>query len=113
MHVGCAGGMHVGCAGGMRVGCAGFHGGCRACRCGGFFFRRRFFGCGGCGGCGWGCGGCGGTCWIWTPTWGWVYSCWGESTPGAEVRAVVSEQSAQTVEPVAKADGNIDATRTK
>ena len=89
------------------------HGGCRACRCGGFFFRRRFFGCGGCGGCGWGCGGCGGTCWIWTPTWGWVYSCWGESTPGAEVRAVASEQSAQTVEPVAKADGNIDATRTK
>jgi hypothetical protein len=107
---GCAGGMHVGCAGGMRVGCAGWHG-CRACRCGGFFFRRCF-GCG-CGGCGWGCGGCGGTCWIWTPTWGWVYSCWGESTPGAEVRAVASEQSAQTVEPVAKADGNIDATRTK
>jgi hypothetical protein len=63
---GCAGGLHVGCAGGMRVGCAGWHG-CRACRCGGFFFRRCF-GCG-CGGCGWGCGGCGGgTCWIWTPT---------------------------------------------
>ena len=102
-HVGCGGG---GCAGGIHVGCGGCHVGCRACRCGGFFFR----GCG-CGGCG--CGGCGGTCWIWTPTWGWVYSCWAESTPAAEVSAIASEQSAQTTEIAIKADGNIDGTRTK
>jgi hypothetical protein len=86
---------------------AGFGG---RCRCGGFFFRRGF-GCG-CGGCGWGCGGCGGTCWIWTPTWGWVYTCWSQSTPPAEVSSVVSEQSTQTTEVVGKGDGNIDR-RTK
>ena len=108
---GCAG-IHVACAG-MRAGCAGWHGGCagwhgcRSCRCGHFFFRRCF-GCG----CG-GCGGCGGTCWIWTPTWGWVYSCWAGSTPAAEVSAVASEQPAQTTEVAIEADGNIDGTRTK
>ena len=78
------------------------------CRCGHFFFRGRFFGCG----CG-GCGGCSDTCWIWTPTWGWVYTCWSESTPPAEVSSVASEHSAQTVEPVAKADGTIGDTHTK
>jgi hypothetical protein len=112
---GCGGGIHVGCAGGGGCGgcrCAG--GGCRCgggihvgCRCGGFFFRGC--GCGGCGG--WGCGGCG-TCWTWTP-FGWVYSCWGQSTPPAEVSSVASEQSARTTEPVAKGDGDIVATRTK
>src|SRR5277367_6056560 len=50
----------LGCGGGCHVAC-------RSCRCGGFFFR----GCVGCAGC----GGCGGSCWIWTPTWGWIYSC--------------------------------------
>ena len=76
--VGCAGGVRVACAGGVRVACAGgvhVH-----CRCA--FFRRCFgCGCSGCGGCGgWGCG----TCWIWTPNWGWVNTCWAESTPAGE-----------------------------
>jgi hypothetical protein len=97
---GCAGGVHVGCAGGVRVACAGgVRGfGCRCagvgvhCRCA--FFRRCFgCGCGGCGGCGgWGCG----TCWIWTPTWGWINTCWSESTPAGEEARVASEQIAQT-----------------
>jgi hypothetical protein len=92
VHVGCAGGVRVACAGGVR----GF--GCRCagvgvhCRCA--FFRRCFgCGCGGCGGCGgWGCG----TCWIWTPTWGWINTCWSESTPAGEEARVASEQIAQT-----------------
>ena len=96
---GCAGGVHVGCAGGVHVGC-------RGCRCGGFFR-----GCGGCGGW-WGCGGCGGTCWIWTPGWGWIYSCYGESTPATTVSSVASEQSAPTAEIAVKGDGNTDG-RTK
>ena len=94
---GCAGGVHVACAAGVRcagVGrCAGFgvH-----CRCA--FFRRCFgCGCGGCGGCGgWGCG----TCWIWTPGWGWLNTCWGESTPPSKVTSVASEPVAQ----IAKAE---------
>jgi hypothetical protein len=93
------------CASGVRpgigVGHPGF--GFGRCRCAGF---RRCFGCG-CVGCG-GCGGCGGTCWIWTPTWGWVYSCWGSSTPPGEASPVASEQSTQTAD--VKADG---AKRTK
>jgi hypothetical protein len=62
------------------------------CRCA--FFRRCFgCGCGGCGGCGgWGCG----TCWIWTPTWGWINTCWSESTPAGEEARVAPEQIAQT-----------------
>jgi hypothetical protein len=100
VHVGCAGGVRVGCAGGVRgFGCAGARGfGCRCagihvhCRCA--FFRRCFgCGCSGCGGCGgWGCG----TCWIWTPTWGWINTCWAESTPAGEESRVASEQIAQT-----------------
>ena len=99
-HGGCAAGARVGCAGGVRVACAaGVRGwGCAGgvhvhCRCA--FFRRCFgCGCGGCGGCGgWGCG----TCWIWTPTWGWVNTCWGESTPPAKVSSVASES-----EPIAR-----------
>jgi hypothetical protein len=101
MHVACAG-MRVGCAG-WHGGCAGWHGGCRDCRCGHFFFRRRFFGCGR-GGCG-GCGGCGGTCWIWTPTWGWVYTCWADSTPAGEVSSVALEQSTQAAESLKKVTG--------
>jgi hypothetical protein len=133
------GGCGCGChGGGGGCGCGGWHGGggacmgagvigrpggawgCHAgfgrCRCGGFFFRRCF-GCG-CGGCG--CGGCGGTCWIWTPGWGWVYTCWAESTPPAqaaplaEVSRVASEQSVQTAEIAEKNnDGSIVAKRTK
>jgi hypothetical protein len=87
---GCAMGVK-GCAMGVKGGmtCAGrVHG--VHCRCA---FFRRCFGCG-CSGCGgwWGCG----TCWIWTPTWGWVNTCWGESTPPAEVASVASEQIAPT-----------------
>jgi hypothetical protein len=117
---GCAGGVHVGCAGGARVACAGGvrGGGCAGVRvhcAGGFhvhcrcaFFRRCFgCGCGGCGG-GWGCG----TCWIWTPTWGWINTCWGESTPPTEVASVASEPIAQTAEVAVKSEGNIDG-RTK
>jgi hypothetical protein len=103
------GGVHVVCAGGggcggWHGGCGGCHVGCRGCRCGGFFR--------GCVGCAWGCGGCGGSCWIWAPPWGWVYSCWGESTPAAKVSSVASEESAQTAEIAVKGDGNIDR-RTK
>ena len=132
---GCGGGggggcMHPGggCGGGMGCGHPGMGcghpgiggcghpgvGGCGRCRCGGFFFRRCF-GCG-CGGCG--CGGCG-TCWIWTPGWGWVYTCWADSrppaqaAPSAEVSRVASEQSVQTTEIAGKADESIVATRTK
>jgi len=90
-HGGCAGGVHVGCAAGVRgFGCAGVHVHCAGgihvhCRCA--FFRRCFgCGCGGCGGC-WGCG----TCWIWTPAWGWVNTCWSESTPAGEESRVASE----------------------
>jgi hypothetical protein len=98
-HGGCAAGARVGCAGGVRVACArGVRVACAGgvhvhCRCA--FFRRCFgCGCSGCGGCGgWGCG----TCWIWTPTWGWVNTCWGESTPPAKVSSVASES-----EPIAR-----------
>jgi len=99
---GCAGGVHVGCAGGVHVGCAG---GVRSfgCRCAGVgvrcagvgvhcrcaFFRRCFgCGCSGCGGC-WGCG----TCWIWTPGWGWINTCWSESTPAGEEASVATDAS--------------------
>jgi len=100
--VACASGIHPGGCMHPSGGCVS----CRACRCGGFFFR----GCVGCVACG-GCGGCGGSCWIWTPTWGWVWSCWGNSTPSDEVSRVASEQSAQTAEVAV--NGNIDGTRTK
>jgi hypothetical protein len=99
-HMGCGGGG-CRCGGGIHVGCGGCHVACRGCRCGGFFFR----GCGGCG-CG-GCGGCWGNCLVWTPLWPW--SCWGQSTPPAEVSSIASEPSAQTAE----AGGNIDVTPTK
>jgi hypothetical protein len=85
-----------GWGGGMRVTCAGWGGGCRCgvgCRCGGFFFR----GCVGCVGC----GGCAGSCWIWSPAWGWIYSCWGSSTPPAGTSPVASEQVAQAAEATA------------
>jgi hypothetical protein len=114
--IGCAHPGVVGCASGVRPGGAwGCHsgGGCHfggRCRCGGFFFRRCF-GCG-CVGCG-GCGGCGGTCWIWTPTWGWVYSCWGSSTPPGKASPVASEQSTQTADVAETDDANIVAARTK
>jgi hypothetical protein len=94
IHVVCAGGgggWGGGWHGGCHVACRGF--GCRGCRCGGFFI-----GCGG-------CGGCASTCWIWTPGWGWVYTCWAESTPSAKVSSVASEQSTQTTEIAAKTDG--------
>ena len=82
------------CGGGIHVGCGGCHVACRGCGCGGFFFG----GCGGCGGCG------GGSCWIWTRTWGWVYSCWGQSTPADEVSRVASEQSAQIADAAGRGD---------
>ena len=110
-HGGCGcggGGIHVACAGGG--GCAGWHGGCggchvgcrvgcRACRCGGFFFRA----CVGCVACG-GCGGCAGSCWIWTPTWGWVYSCWAGSEPTGQASPIPSEQVTQRAEASKTAD---------
>jgi hypothetical protein len=66
------------------------------CRCA--FFRRCFgCGCSGCGGC-WGCG----TCWIWTPAWGWINTCWSESTPAGEEARVASEQIEQTALPEEK-----------
>jgi hypothetical protein len=102
---GCIGAGVIGRPGGAW-GCHGFGG---RCRCGGFFFRRCF-GCG-CGGCG--CGGCGGTCWIWTPGWGWVYTCWANSTPAGEASPVASEQSTQTTEVAVKSAGNSDGKRTK
>ena len=86
----------------------GLLGGCRACRCGGFFFR----GCVGCVACG-GCGGCGGSCWIWTPTWGWVYSCWAGSTPAGEASPLASDQIEQTAEATGRGDRSIGGTRTK
>jgi len=107
-HGGCGGGCaaHAGCGGCARagIGCAragiscaraGFvrgFGRCAFhvhCRCA--FFRRCFgCGCSGCGGCGgWGCG----TCWIWTPTWGWVNTCWSESTPAGEEASVATDAS--------------------
>jgi hypothetical protein len=112
-HMGCGGGgggCHIGCGGGgcrcgggIHVGCGGCHVACRGCRCGGFFF-----GCGGCGGCGGG-----GTCWTWLPAFGWVNTCWGQSTPPAEVSSVASERSTQMTEVAGKGDGNIVPTRTK
>ena len=80
------GGGYMGCAGGAKgMNCAG-HG--VHCRCA---FFRRCFGCG-CGGCGgWGCG----TCWIWTPAWGWINTCWSESTPAGEESRVASESIGQ------------------
>jgi hypothetical protein len=98
-HMGCGGGG-CRCGGGIHVGCGGCHVACRGCRCGGFFI-----GCGGCGGCGVS------TCWVWTPL-GWVYSCWGESTPGPKVSDVTSDQRTQTADVAGKGDGNV-ATRTK
>jgi hypothetical protein len=97
--------------GGMRVTCAGWGGGCRCgvgCRCGGFFFR----GCAGCVACG-GCGGCAGSCWIWSPAWGWVYSCWGSSAPPAGTSPVASEQVAQAADMTGRADGNTGDTTSK
>jgi hypothetical protein len=106
---GCGGGWGGGgWGGGVHVTCAGWGGGCRACRCGGFFFR----GCVGCVACG-GCGGCAPSCWIWTPAWGWVNSCWGSSTPPAQPSRVASEQVAQTAEAAERADENTGATRLK
>ena len=94
---GCGGCGGCGCAragvggcGGIHVGCGGCHVACRGCRGGRFFF-------GGCVACG-GCGGCSGPCWIWSPSRGWIYFCWSESTPTTEVSRVASEQSAQTAE---------------
>src|SRR5215469_13084840 len=91
--MGCKAPGAMGCKapGAMSVkgwGCKGFQ---RHCRCA--FFRRCFgCGCSGCGGC-WGCG----TCWIWTPNWGWINTCWSESTPaGEETRVASSEQITQT-----------------
>src|SRR6516225_8928376 len=90
---GCAGvgircaGVGIRCAGvGVRCAGVGVH-----CRCA--FFRRCFgCGCSGCGGCGgWGCG----TCWIWTPAWGWINTCWSESTPAGEESRVASEPIGQ------------------
>lgn len=88
-HMGCGGG---GCrcgGGGIHIGCGGgCHVACRGCRCGGFFF----------GGC-LACGGCTASCWVWTPTFGWVYSCWAGSTRRHEASpAVPSEKSARTTE---------------
>jgi hypothetical protein len=101
-----------GWGGGMRPACAGgWGGGCRCgvgCRCGGFFFR----GCVGCVGCG-GCGGCAGSCWIWSPAWGWIYSCWGSSTPPAGTSPVASERLAQLSDATGRADEKIGATSTK
>ena len=100
------GGGYMGCAGGakgMGMTCAGAKGmtpmGVKGMNCAGHgvhcrcAFFRRCFGCG-CGGCGgwWGCG----TCWIWTPTWGWINTCWSESTPAGEETRVASEQITQT-----------------
>jgi hypothetical protein len=103
---GCGGGIHIGCGGGCHVGC-------RGCRCGGGFFFGGCVGCTGCGGCG------GGSCWVWTPTWGWVYSCVGGSTPPSEASPVVAseqspqnKQSAQTAKAAAKGDEKIAGTRT-
>jgi len=101
-HAGCGGGgCHAGCGGGgcrcgggVHIGCGGGHFGCRGCRCGGVFF----------GGC-LACGGCTASCWVWTPTFGWVYSCWSSSSPRGEAAAVVaSAQSARTTEPAAQGD---------
>ena len=106
---GCGGGG--GWGGGVHVACAGWGGGCRCgvgCRCGGFFFR----GCVGCVACG-GCGGCAGSCWIWSPAWGWVYSCWGSSTPPAGTSPVASEQVAQADDVAGKSDGKSGGTSTK
>jgi hypothetical protein len=106
------GGGYMGCAGGakgMGMTCAGAKGmtpmGVKGMNCAGHgvhcrcAFFRRCFGCG-CGGCGgwWGCG----TCWIWTPTWGWVNTCWSESTTPTEVASVPSEPVAQTAEVAVK-----------
>ena len=104
---GCGGGgCHMGC-GGCR--CGGCHVACHGCGHGHFFFR----GCGGCGGCG-GCSGCGGTCWIWTPAWGWVYSCSAESLPSADASPIASEGKIEkTADPAGTVDGSVGGTRTK
>jgi hypothetical protein len=103
-HIGCAGG---GCrCGGIHVGCGGgCHFGCRGCRCGGVGIFL--------GGC-LACGGCTASCWVWTPSLGWVYSCWGSSTPqGEPSRVVGSEQSGPTAtQSAAKSDGKIAGRRT-
>jgi hypothetical protein len=113
---GCGGGG--GWGGGLRVpgvgwggacrACAGWGGACRSCRCGGFFFR----GCVGCVACG-GCGGCAATCWVWSPAWGWVYSCWGSSTPADQPSRVASEQVTQPMAAADTVDGKTGGTRTK
>jgi hypothetical protein len=103
------GGWGGGCrCGGGGCGGGGWGGGCRCgvgCRCGGFFFR----GCVGCGGC----GGCAGSCWIWSPAWGWVYSCWGSSTPPTGTSPVASEQVAPAPDMTGRADGKSAGTSTK
>ena len=99
------GGWGGGCrCGGGGCGGGGWGGGCRCgvgCRCGGFFFR----GCVG-------CGGCAGSCWIWSPAWGWVYSCWGSSTPPGTL-PVASEQVAQVADMTGRADGKTGDTTDK
>jgi hypothetical protein len=101
---GCGGGgCHMGC-GGCR--CGGCHVACHGCGHGHFFFRACF-GCAG-------CGGCGGTCWIWTPAWGWVYSCWAGSSPTADASFVASEgKIEQMAEAAGTLDGSVGGTRTK
>ena len=101
---GCGGGgCHMGC-GGCR--CGGCHVACHGCGHGHFFFGR----CIGCGGC----GGCGGTCWIWTPAWGWVYSCGAQSAPASDEPPVASESKReQTAEAAGTVEGSLGGTRTK
>ena len=104
-HMGCGGGgCHMGGCGGCR--CGGCHVACHGCGHGHFFFGR----CIGCGGC----GGCGGTCWIWTPAWGWVYSCSAGSLPAADASPVASESKIeQTAEAAGTVEGSLGGTRTK
>jgi hypothetical protein len=105
-HIGCGGGG-CRCGGGIHIGCGGgCHFGCRGCRCGGFFF-------GGCLGCG-GCGGCTASCWVWTPSFGWIYSCSARSTPAGEESSVVArQQSGRNTEAAPKGDRKIAGARTK
>src|SRR6516225_9691532 len=74
---GCGCGHGGGCGGGCAARGCGGGGGCAARGCGG--------------GGGWGCG----TCWIWTPAWGWINTCWSESTPAGEESRVASEPIGQ------------------
>ena len=90
----------------LARGCGG--GGCGGHGCGhGHFFFGRCIGCGG-------CGGCGGTCWIWTPAWGWVYSCGAQSAPASDEPPVASESKIeQTPETVETVEGSLGGARTK